>query len=508
MESACDIFYGIYDNGGRSDVISDLLRRLDFHALSITLLATTASHNVWDYDRLAREWDTHRTQVLHTGYDESLAATIGLSLASPTFCKLGPDARDLLGVIAFFPQGINENNLDWLFPTISNGRDAFDKFCALSLTYRSNGFVTMLAPLRDHLCPRDPMLSPLLMTTKECYFTRLSARVDPGRPGFDKAQWVISEDVNVEHLLDVFTLIDANSVVVWNTCARFMEHLHWHKPRPVILGSKIEGLPDDHPSKLRCLDGLSLLFDAVGNHAERKRLLIHALKLWREQEQDHYVARTLRTLSGANRMLGLYKEGIQQAKEALEICERLNDRSGQARCLDRLARVLRSDNQLDAAEETVSLAINLLQDGDRYLASQCHRILGEIYRSKGEIGMAIRSLETALGIASPFNWNVELFWIHSTLAKLFFGESRVDDAHSHIERAKLHAINDAYRLGCAMELQATFWYKERKFEEAKSEASCAVDVYGKIGATRGVEGCRKILQDIGGQMKQLAITNG
>ena len=50
MDSACDIFYDIHDNGGRSGIISDLLRGLDFHALSITLLATVASDNLWDYD--------------------------------------------------------------------------------------------------------------------------------------------------------------------------------------------------------------------------------------------------------------------------------------------------------------------------------------------------------------------------------------------------------------------------------------------------------------------------
>jgi hypothetical protein len=58
MEAACDIFYSIHGDGERSGVVDDLLRRLDFHALSITLLATTASHNMWDYDELAKEWDT------------------------------------------------------------------------------------------------------------------------------------------------------------------------------------------------------------------------------------------------------------------------------------------------------------------------------------------------------------------------------------------------------------------------------------------------------------------
>ena len=198
MESACDIFYAIYDNGGRSDVITNLLRRLDFHALSITLLATAASHNMWDYDRLAKEWDARRVHVLRTDYNESLEATIELSLTSPTFRELVPDARDILGAIAFFPQGINEINLDWLFPAISDRRDVLDKLCALSLTYQSNGFVTMLAPLRDYLSPKDPASSPLLRATKGHYFSRLSITINPGEPGFEEARWIASEDVNVE----------------------------------------------------------------------------------------------------------------------------------------------------------------------------------------------------------------------------------------------------------------------------------------------------------------------
>ena len=180
IESGLDIFYAIYDNGGRSAVISDLIKRLDFHALSITLLATVASHNMWSYDRLAKEWDTHRAHVLQTEYNESLAATIELSLTSPTFQKLGPNARELLGIIAFFPQGIDENNLDWLFPSIPDRRNIFDKFCVLSLTSRSNNFFTMLAPIRDHICLKDPASSPLLCATKDftlagCRFTLIPA---------------------------------------------------------------------------------------------------------------------------------------------------------------------------------------------------------------------------------------------------------------------------------------------------------------------------------------------
>jgi len=508
MESACNIFYGIYNHGGESGIVGDFVKQLDFHALSITLLATVASHNMWDYNRLAREWGTRRTQTLQTDYNESLAATIELSLASPTFHKLGPNARDLLGVIAFFPQGIDENNLDWLFPAISDRANAFDKFCTLSLTYRNNGFIRMLAPLRDYFSPKEPLSSSLLRTTKDHYFRRLSIAVGPCRPGFKGSRWITSEDVNVEHLLDIFTSIDASSADVWNVCANFMEHLHWHKPRLVVLGPKIEGLPDDHPSKSRCLFKLSHLIGSVGNGAERKRLLMHALKLWRERGGDRQIAETLRFISNADWVLGLYKEGIQPAKEALAIYEQLNDISGQVFSLQLLALLSYDDDQLDAAEEAASHAINLSVGGDQYLVSGSHRILGKICHSKGETEKAISHFGKALGIASSFNWNDLLFLINCDLVVLFLDKDRFDDAHRGLERAKSHAVDNPYRLGRAIRLQARFWWKQGRFEEAKSEALRAADVYERLGAAEALECCRSVLRKIEEEMKKTVTSGG
>ena len=360
IEAARNTFYHIYKNGGQSDPVDGILRQLDFHPLSITLLATVAHHSKWDMGRLTREWGGRRTDILRTRHNDSLAVTIELSLASPTFQELGPDAREVLGVVAFFPQGIDENNLDWLFPTLPNRTVVFDDFSILSLTYRSSGFVTMLAPLRDYLSPKNPASCSLLNTVKDRYFSRLSVAVEPGGPGFEEARWIIPEDVNIEHLLDVFTSIDAGSVDAWNACAYFMRHLYWHKRRLVSLGPKIERLPDSHLSKPECLLRLSRLFDSVGNQLEYKRLLVYSLKLRKERGDDFQVAETLRFIAGANRLLGLHKEGVEQTKQALEIYKRLDSAEGQANAWQWLARLLFDDNQLDAAEEAASRVTDLL----------------------------------------------------------------------------------------------------------------------------------------------------
>jgi tetratricopeptide (TPR) repeat protein len=502
MEAACDIFYGIYGGSGRSDIINDLLKRLDFHALSIRLLATTAYQNTWNHNRLAKEWDLQRARVLQTDYNESLAATVELSLSSPTFLSLNPNARDLLAVVAFFPQGIDEKNLNWLFPNISNRNNVFDKFCGLSLTYRNNDFITMLAPIRDYLGPQDPRSSPLLCATRDHYFKRLSIRLQPNEPGFEEARWIVLEDVNVEHLLDVFISTDQTIDDTWDACYRFLDHLAWHKPRQTILGSKIEALADGHRSKPDCLHRLSLLFKEMGNHVERKRLLTRSLELWRQRGNDAQVAQTLRYLSDANQLLGLTKEGVEQARQALGIYERINDTQGQVICLSDLARTLRNDKQLEAAEEAASRAIGLVPEkGQEHIVCRLHRSLGMIHQSKGEKEKAVHHYTMALGIASPFNWHDVLFWNHLDLAELFRNEGEFDEASAHITKAKPHAVETTFWLGCAIYLQATIWLRQRRLEDAKSEGLHALKIFEKLGAANKAGNCRGLLQMVAQAME-------
>jgi len=119
----------------------------------------------------------------------------------------------------------------------------------------------MLAPLRDYLCPKNSMSSPLLCKIKDVYFHQLSANFFPDKPGHKGAQWIV-ENVNI----------------------------YWHKPQLVIFGPKVEGLLDEHPSKPQCLFQLSWLFDPVGNTVEYKRLLICTLTLWEGRNNNLQVA--------------------------------------------------------------------------------------------------------------------------------------------------------------------------------------------------------------------------
>ena len=48
-------------------------------------------------------------------------------------------------------------------------------------------------------------------------------------------QWITSEDINVEHLLDALTAIDMSASDVGEARVKFVEHLFWHKTQLTIL---------------------------------------------------------------------------------------------------------------------------------------------------------------------------------------------------------------------------------------------------------------------------------
>ena len=423
------------------------------------------------------------------------------------FRDLGSDARGLLEVVAFFPQGVDEKNLDWFFPTISNREDIFDKFCILSLTYRSEGFVKMLAPLRDYLSPHDPLSSPLLRDNKDCYFARLLVPpLNPNEPSFGESRWIISEDVNVEHLLNVFISIDANLENIWRVCASFLDHLEWHKQRLTTLGPKIEALPDDHPDKPDCLLAIARLVGATGNLLERKRLLILLLKLSQIHGNLLWIAQTLTDLSETNGSLDLSEEGIREAREASEILERLGSTLGQADCLTRLAQLLYKDGQLDAAEEAISRAI-ALAGNNQFLLNHCHYSLGSIYHSKGHKEKAIEHFEISLRIASSHDWHRSAFLDHQGLVEVFCDMGRFDDANSHLERARSHTTHNVLHSAYVMVMRAFIWTCQWRLEEAVFEYSRAVEVFEELGATQEAEGCRKDIRDIRAVLEKLNAPN-
>ena len=146
-EAARNVFHGSC-RLERSAVIDTILAELDFHPLSIVLLASAVSENEWDEPALSEAWNDGKTCILEASGRESLEDNIESILRTPTIQELGITARETLEAIADVQGGVKEIYLLTSFPEINGVGEAVDALCKFSLMYRQDGFVKMLAPFR------------------------------------------------------------------------------------------------------------------------------------------------------------------------------------------------------------------------------------------------------------------------------------------------------------------------------------------------------------------------
>ena len=146
-DCARDAFYNLCDLG-RSSAIDNLIARLDFHPLSIELLASSVLKNNWDESTLLKECGDGQASVLSTSYHQGLRDVMEPALRSPTIRDLGTTAWDVLEAIAAFPSGVGERGLEKKIHKVAGIGKIVNVLCESSLIYRQDELLKMLSPFR------------------------------------------------------------------------------------------------------------------------------------------------------------------------------------------------------------------------------------------------------------------------------------------------------------------------------------------------------------------------
>ena len=301
-EAAYAMFARIYGADVCPSEAKTLISTLQFHPLSIDLLAQVAKQNEWSPTRLVTGWKEHQTGLLNkgNGKSDSLEITIGLSLDSPSILKLGANARHLLRAIAFLPHGVDEEKLKDLFPTVATVGLVADALRRHSLLYLDGERITMLAPIRLYFTDRGGPDFLLLVDVRAYYYDQLEKFAD-GEQGKEGRTWLTTEDINVEHLIALDLRRHENIQASCQACVRFIKLLIQYKLRPTTLYPAVKDLPHHEPnlfqifrlrfqpafrrvhplvSKATCFQSLALLADSLAQTAEALNLFEEAEKLF------------------------------------------------------------------------------------------------------------------------------------------------------------------------------------------------------------------------------------
>ncbi|KAG1768905.1 hypothetical protein EV702DRAFT_712687 [Suillus placidus] len=275
LNSAQAVFFRIYHRASRSEAeenIKDLLKELDCHPLSINILANAAQQNAWSPTTLLKRWNDRHSKVLDGGKGklQSLSDTMQLSLSSPSVQNLGEDGCRVLAIIAFLPQGLNENLASDLLPSLPQVDAICDVLCMQSLVYRQDNFLKVLAPIRHYV--QDSLQAPdstCLQEIRAFYYRTVGSCLEE-RDQY--AEIIISDHLNIEQVVAFNLANNPNDAKeTYFACWNFLWCLQWHLPRPTTLTLAISNIvesPSMWTLKARCLSSLARLYNTLSQLVE------------------------------------------------------------------------------------------------------------------------------------------------------------------------------------------------------------------------------------------------
>ncbi|KAH7907620.1 hypothetical protein BJ138DRAFT_460116 [Hygrophoropsis aurantiaca] len=446
--AARNAFTHTYHTNGSPAIIDKLLSDLDFHPLSINILAHVARENQWTLEELMRSWEGQQTRLLDVGNGklQSLSVTIELSLTSSSIQRLGADARHVMQVAAFLPQGLNERGLEHLFPTVPNIHSVVDALCRLSLMYRKMDAYTMLSPIRLHISSahKDDDIPSLNLMHVRAYYYKQLAEVN-GKD--DKGPWITTEDANLERLLahDLSCATPMDMVFVCRACRQFIDQLMQHKPRPTSLRPVILRLPEgnrsrnaDLDSKAGCAFHLAMLTHNLVNVTESIDLYATAKRLFILSQRYDLAALCLEYLAFQYTWLGKISAAEYTLQDALTMRREHHILSSEdeARIILTLGGATMYSGRLGETRVLLTRARRYFQDVNNmdYL-SRTMRQQGEMELRSGNYLAARQHFEARFLLPTFMGNAVERAWNFIFLSAVDVREGNFSEARKLLEEA-------------------------------------------------------------------------
>ena len=341
-EAAYATFATTYGTDVCPSNVKSLISTLEFHPLSIILLAQVAKQNEWSPERLVTAWKEHHTRLLRggSGKSDSLEVTIKLSLESPSILKLD-NAHHFLRAVAFLPRGVDEKKLKAMFPTVGNVDLLVVALRRHSLLYLDGQQITMLAAIRLYLTDGGELDSPLLVDVRAYYYAQLKKFAN-GEPGEEGGAWIATEDINVERLITLDLRKHEHMQTSCEACVQFIVLLMRHKARPTTLYPAVRDLPQHghnlfekfrlhfplalrgfHPEEAKgnCLLTLGYLALTLGQTVEALNLFGEAEKLFILAENRDMVTSCVRNMGDVYVFQGHFVKASDLFKKAQSECK-------------------------------------------------------------------------------------------------------------------------------------------------------------------------------------------
>jgi tetratricopeptide (TPR) repeat protein len=407
-----------------------LLHELDGLPLAIRLIAHLAQGEQ-NIAGLLANYRTRRTGLaIGAGKDQSLAASIQLSLDSP---RLDDTARRLFAMIGRLPAGLADAHADAL---IDGGR-------AAALTLRQTGIASgdaegrtrLLAPIRQDAAGR-PLSEADEAALAEHYFglAKREGEKVGAAGGREAAAQLRPEIGNIENLARLAAGVDAGSpcapmakaaIDAAYGLAELMRFTGIGSAETVRHLASIAKDSGDTLGEANCVQRLGDIAFARSDRDAARTAYEKALTLYRQIGETLGEANCIKSLGDVALVRSDHGAARATYEDALSLYRRIGDKLGEANCIQRLGDVAFGRSDRAAARTAYEQAALVYREvGDTLGEANSIKKLGDIAFVQPDRDTAHTAYEEALVLYLHISDPYSIGGTHRRLARITDGEAR------------------------------------------------------------------------------------
>jgi tetratricopeptide (TPR) repeat protein len=400
LDSARKAFLNVAGTKFRADPrLDDLLRAVDRMPLAVELLAYVAESEA-DLAPVWERWQAERSAMLRRGDGTHRQMNLGLSLEiSIQGPRMDDDARRLLSLLGFLPDGIAREDVNALLP--GRGLASASKLRQVGLAFDDGARLRVLVPVREHVGEKHPPSAADRDRAIDHFVAlgeSLGAKV--GAEGGAEAVKRLGADLanlNAMILAGLDRTDPDPAIAAAAGLANLTLFTGLGSSGPLERGVEVARSSNNPGGEARCHYWLGVIAYSRSDHDAARRRYEVALPLYRRVDDVQGEADCIRRLGDIARERSDHNAARQRYDDALSLYRGVGYVEGEADCIRRLGDIALARSDHDAARQRYEDALPLYRRvGSVRGEASCICRLGNIALARSDHDAARQRYEVAL----------------------------------------------------------------------------------------------------------------
>ena len=436
------LFLEVYPHS--DPMLDDLVKQLDFHPLTIVVVAHICQSHGTRPSALFRRWRDHGLFSLPTESEELGVAPLVSSIKSSTNRLPSPDATKLFQIICSLPAGVMLQDLSSVAPTIQNIGETARLLGNLSLASMDEGaHLTVLAPIRSQFVKYNQLDQ---QSKRDLFFYHFELARE-GLRNIGDAGYVVGikkllkRQENVEAILS--SALEDGDIPAIEATLHYSSPRCTMRPRLHLVKKAVEAAKRNEfslPQEQALLDGsVALTAQCIRRYGEMN-IEAGNFGLWFDEAIERFeklgdqasIAHC-KFFKAHGIWINDQKQGIKDLEQVRDTFANLGNVAGESQCQLKLADYYIAQGRYDDARESCQRSLSQLKEP--YHKALCHRILAQIYQGEERLEDARYLLTTAIETLKKFGDRFTSAECQKSLSSVYRHLGRIEDARGALRQA-------------------------------------------------------------------------